>query len=259
MLATLIEGFEVRTVYAGELGRGAYLGRPDARAPRLVADEAEVTAELAGATVVDGRDWAGAMDAVHELGLGLVRLVAAARAGAPRAVVRLAVGNDFLLQVAKLRALRALWARVAELGAAPELVVWVEPSAHGWTVYDPWVNLLRNTAGCFAAIVGGADWVGPRAFDAALGEPDAQARRLAENTFHLLVHEGHVASPGDPAAGSWAIEAWTSELAARAWGVMQDLERHGSAGGDDASVASIAASIGASARRPARRAYRQAP
>lgn len=226
-MVALVEGFEVQAVHAGRLGEGQVLGRPDGVGPRLVVDAEDVAGELAGAAVIDGRGWAGAMDAVSELGLALARAVDAARGGARAVVLRLAVGNDFLLQIGKLRAARALWSRVGELGDAPPLTLWVEPSAHGYTVYDPWVNLLRGTAGVFAAIVGGADWVSPRPWDAALGAPDAHARRLAENTFHLLVHEGHLAVPRDAAAGSWALEAMTSEVAARAWTAAQRIEAEG--------------------------------
>lgn len=216
-MVALLEGFEVQTVHAGELGLGHALG--PARDVRVVADGVDAD--------VDARGFAADMHAADELGLTLAHAVHAARAGAERLVVRVALGNDFLLQVAKLRALRLCWARVGELAAVPELIVWAEPSAYTWTVYDPWVNLLRNTAGCFAAVVGGADWIAPRAFDAALGAPEPSSVRLAENTVHVLVHEGQLAWPGDPAAGSWALESWTAALAERAWAVLQQVEAVG--------------------------------
>ena len=85
---------------------------------------------------------------------------------------------------------------------------------------DPWVNMLRTTLACFAAGVGGADAVTVQPFDAALGLPDAFARRIARNTQALLVEEAHLARVIDPAGGSWYVEPLTDELAPRGLGVL---------------------------------------
>jgi len=224
---------EVQTVHAGELGAGRAL--PRAGDVRLVRFDEAIAADVDARPLV-----ARGLAPESELGVALAGALACLRGGAGRVVVRLALGNDFLMQVAKLRALRLLWARLVELGAEAELVVWAEPSAFSWTAYDPWVNLLRNTTGCFAAIVGGADWVTPLPYDLALATPDALARRLAENTVHVLLHEGQLGWPADPAAGSWAIEAWTEALAAAAWEVVRHLEEAGP-GFDVASLSHAAA------------------
>ncbi|MCC6620281.1 MAG: hypothetical protein IT385_03450 [Deltaproteobacteria bacterium] len=215
----------VQAVHRGELGAPPLPGVTAAGRTTLVHDAAEVVGERA---LVDARAFAAALDPADEVGLTLAHAVQALRDGAPGIVVRVALGTDLLMQIAKLRALRATWARVRELtGVDAPMIVWAGPDAATWTVYDPWVNLLRNTAGTFAALVGGADHVTPIPWDAALGEPDAHARRLADNTFRVLVDEAHLGLTADPAAGSWAIEAWSADLAAAAWATLTRVEAAG--------------------------------
>ena len=85
------------------------------------------------------------------------------------------------------------------------------------TRYDPWVNMLRTTVAAFAAGAGGADAITVLPFDSALGQSDDFARRIARNTSPLLMEESHVAKVSDPAAGSYAVEQLTDELARAAW------------------------------------------
>jgi methylmalonyl-CoA mutase len=89
------------------------------------------------------------------------------------------------------------------------------------------VNMLRTTLACFAAGVGGADAVTVRPFDAAIGLPDAFARRIARNTQSILLEESRVAGVIDPAGGSWYVERHTDELAKAGWAVFQEVERAG--------------------------------
>lgn len=145
----------------------------------------------------------------------------------PHMALRMAVGTDLLLEVAKLRAVQRLWARVrahlsvgagANAGASPPPTpVWVRSSWRASTQRDPWVNLLRGSVAGFAAVVGGASVIAVQPFTEALGEPDASARRWAINTQHILRGESHVGAVDDPAAGSWTFEALTDALARRAW------------------------------------------
>ncbi len=145
---------------------------------------------------------------------------------------RYAVTADQFLSIAKLRAARLLWARVAqecgaaEHGAQRQHAV---TSSAMMTARDPWVNMLRTTVACFAAGVGGADAVTVQPFDARLGLPDAFARRIARNTSALLVEESGVARVVDPAGGSWFAERLTADLAAKAWEWFQEIERAGGA------------------------------
>ncbi|MCM6772312.1 methylmalonyl-CoA mutase family protein [Nocardia sp. CDC159] len=148
---------------------------------------------------------------------------------------RFAATDDQFATIAKFRAARRLWARVAhelgapDLGNAPQHAV---TSAAMITQRDPWVNMLRTTLAAFGAGVGGADLVTVLPFDAALppGELEvsqAFSDRMARNTQLLLLEESHLGFVQDPAAGSWYVESLTDALAAAAWEFMRELERAG--------------------------------
>jgi methylmalonyl-CoA mutase len=141
----------------------------------------------------------------------------------------MAVDADEFVSVAKLRALRRLWARVEEAcGLAPKPIhIHVETAWRMMTRRDPWVNMLRATAATFAAGVGGADSIAVLPFTAALGLPDAFARRNARNTSLILRDESQLWRVTDPAAGAGGFEALTNELCAKAWALFQEIEREG--------------------------------
>ncbi|MFI6097363.1 methylmalonyl-CoA mutase family protein [Lentzea sp. NPDC051213] len=141
---------------------------------------------------------------------------------------RYAATADQFLTIAKLRAARRLWARVAEVSGAdvPQVQHAVTSSAM-MTRRDPWVNMLRTTVATLAAGLGGADSVTVQPFDAAIGVPDEFARRVARNTQNLLLEESHLGEVIDPAAGSWYVEKLTDDLATRAWAWFQEIERAG--------------------------------
>ncbi|KUN04800.1 methylmalonyl-CoA mutase [Streptomyces yokosukanensis] len=141
---------------------------------------------------------------------------------------RYAATADQFLTVAKLRAARRLWARVAEVCGAPGAQVQhAVTSPVMMTRRDPWVNMLRTTVATLAAGVGGADSVTVLPFDHALGLPDSFARRIARNTSTILIEESHLARVIDPAGGSWYVERLTEELAQAAWEFFRSIERDG--------------------------------
>lgn len=148
---------------------------------------------------------------------------------------RFAADDDQFMTIAKLRAARRLWARVAEVtgdGTAGAAVVHAVSSAPMMSQRDPWVNMLRTTLAAFAAGVGGADTVLVEPFDAAIpgGLPGAATsftRRMARNTQLLLLEESHLGRVLDPSAGSWFVEDLTAQLAEQAWVHFQDLESRG--------------------------------
>ncbi|MVO88335.1 methylmalonyl-CoA mutase [Streptomyces sp. p1417] len=151
---------------------------------------------------------------------------------------RYAATADQFLTIAKLRAARRLWARVAEAsgdadaGAQRQHVV---TSPVMMARRDPWVNMLRTTVACLGAGVAGADAVTVLPFDHSLGLPDAFARRIARNTSTILLEESHLARVIDPAGGSWYVERLTDELAHKAWEFFQQIE---GAGGQAAALRS---------------------
>ncbi|WP_327673165.1 MULTISPECIES: methylmalonyl-CoA mutase family protein [unclassified Streptomyces] len=151
---------------------------------------------------------------------------------------RYAASADQFLTIAKFRAARRLWARVAEAcgatasGAQPQHAV---TSPVMMSRRDPWVNMLRTTVASLAAGAGGADSVTVLPFDHALGLPDAFARRIARNTSTILIEESHLARVVDPAGGSWYVERLTDELAHAGWEFFQEIEK---AGGQAAALRS---------------------
>ncbi|GAB1815823.1 methylmalonyl-CoA mutase small subunit [Mycobacterium sp. MUNTM1] len=148
---------------------------------------------------------------------------------------RFAADDDQFMTIAKFRAARNLWARVAEVVGDPDAgaaVIHAETSLPMMTQRDPWVNMLRCTLAAFGAGVGGADSLLVFPFDVAIegGFPDIAtsfARRIARNTQLLLLEESHVGRVLDPAGGSWFVEDLTRRLAERAWEQFQAIEKHG--------------------------------
>jgi methylmalonyl-CoA mutase len=229
---------------ADPIGTRARTGAP--AEPDLLAElvEAGRTAPRLRIATVDGTVYhdGGASD-VQELAMATAVGVAYLRAltGSGRSVdealaaieFRLAVTDDQFAAIAKLRAARRLWSRVAELSGASAgrrgQRQHAVTSAAMLTRRDPWVNLLRTTIAGFAAAVGGADAITVLPFDHAIGRPDEFARRLARNTQTILHDESALGRVLDPAGGAWYVESLTSALAERAWDAFTAIERAGGA------------------------------
>jgi methylmalonyl-CoA mutase len=138
------------------------------------------------------------------------------------------VGADYQIEMSKLRAARRMWSRVATaFGASGVMKLQAVSSRRMLTRRDPWVNILRNTAACFAAGVGGADIVTIRNFTDAMGLPGKLARRLARNTQIIAQEESSLGRVIDPPGGAWAIERLGEDLASAAWELFQQIEREG--------------------------------
>ena len=138
---------------------------------------------------------------------------------------------DQFLGICKLRAARKMWARVAEACGATEPSRAMRLNAvTAWRMMskrDPWVNMLRTTVACFAAVAGGADSITVQPFDAAIGLSDELGRRIARNTQVILAEESNLAKVVDPAGGSWYVESRTDKLAEVAWAEFQAIEKAG--------------------------------
>ena len=143
--------------------------------------------------------------------------------------VQFALGSDFFMEIAKLRAARIVFARMAEVYGAPDttLEIFCETSPLTKTVYDPYVNLLRATTEAFSAVVGGADAISVSPLDQAGGGKDDTARRVARNIQVLLREEFGLTQPVDPAGGSYYVETLTRQLAEKAWAYFQKIEEKG--------------------------------
>jgi methylmalonyl-CoA mutase len=142
-----------------------------------------------------------------------------------------AADANLFLSIAKLRAARRLWGRVAEACGQPRAVrhmrLHATTSARMLSRRDPWVNILRGTVAALAASVAGVDSLTVLPFTAAIGLPDVHARRIARNTQLVLQQESSLSRVIDPAGGSWAIENVTEDLAREAWRLFQEIEREG--------------------------------
>jgi methylmalonyl-CoA mutase len=145
--------------------------------------------------------------------------------------LRLAATDEQFSTIAKFRAVRRLWTRLAELCGVtdPHTSVHAVTSRPMTSAYDVHVNLLRSTVAAFGAGVGGADAVTVVPFDEPTGEISDLGRRLARNISALLVQESHVAAVADPAGGAYAVERLTDDLCQVAWAELARIETDGEA------------------------------
>jgi methylmalonyl-CoA mutase len=188
----------------------------------------------------DGRVFhnAGATEA-QELGIMLASAVSYLRMfekarqplvyAAPHIGFALSVDQDQFLSMAKVRALRRLWARVQEACSIPGSTanLHAETSYRMMTAADPETNILRAAIACFAAAAGGADSISVLPHTIAHGLPAGFARRVARNAQLIMAEESHIDHVADPASGSGAVEALTGDLCAAAWEEFQRIEAEG--------------------------------
>ncbi|WP_395943130.1 methylmalonyl-CoA mutase family protein [Brevundimonas sp.] len=143
-------------------------------------------------------------------------------------VVGLSVDAEYFDSLAKVRAMRLIWASLTRaFGVEVPAVIEARSSRRMLSARDPWPNLLRLTAAGFAGAVGGADVVVLDGFTRAAGVPDAFARRQARNTQLVLMEEANLGRVDDPAAGSWYLDARTRDLAEAGWAEFQMIEAEG--------------------------------
>lgn len=141
------------------------------------------------------------------------------------------MGANFFLQIAKLRALRPLWAQIVEAFGgskdAQRMHIHARPALFFKTVYDPYVNMLRNTTEIFSGVVGGVDSFESSPFDEPIRKGDEFSRRIARNVQIILQEEFGLLQPIDPAGGSWAVETLTKQMKEKVWAEFQAIEGKG--------------------------------
>lgn len=147
----------------------------------------------------------------------------------PRVRLILAVGSDYFMELAKIRAARWLWSRVAEAYGVTNAPVHVHVVTSRWnkTAYDAHSNMLRVTSESFAAVVAGADSLHIGPYDEISGNSTEFSRRIARNLHTILREECGLDRVIDPAGGSFYIEWLTDQVAARSWAIFQDIENAG--------------------------------
>ncbi len=143
-----------------------------------------------------------------------------------------AIGMNFFMEVAKLRAARVLWHRVmTELGAKDErskmLRTHCQTSGVSLTEQDPYNNVIRTTVEAMAAMLGGTQSLHTNALDEAIALPTDFSARIARNTQIILQEETGMTKVVDPLGGSYYIEALTQELVDKAWEIIERVEAEG--------------------------------
>ena len=146
--------------------------------------------------------------------------------------VHVAIMPSYFLEIAKLRALRRLWATLLHgfgLPAALNAGLRIHAATSSWTqtTLDPHTNLLRHTTEAMSAVLGGADSLSVAPFDSLFAEANDFSARLARNLSVLLREEASLGLVQDPAAGSYYLETLTDQLAQEAWGLFQRIEAAG--------------------------------
>ncbi|NLW18095.1 MAG: methylmalonyl-CoA mutase [Candidatus Cloacimonetes bacterium] len=151
---------------------------------------------------------------------------------APLFQARLALGSNFFMEIAKIRAFRMLWNEALKAfgaeGDARKIWIHGKTGSFNKSRYDLYVNLLRTSTEGFSAVIGGVDSLEIDRFDAVVN-PQAEefAKRLARNQQLILGEEAHFSKVADPAGGCYYIENLTAQLAAQAWKLMQEIEAEG--------------------------------
>lgn len=143
-----------------------------------------------------------------------------------------AIGMNFYLEVAKLRAARLLWWRMMkEFNPKNQksLMLRTHCQTSGWslTEQDPYNNVVRTTVEAMAAIFGGTQSLHTNSFDEAIALPSATSSRIARNTQLILQEETHISNVIDPWAGSYLMESLTQEMADKAWEIIQEVDALG--------------------------------
>jgi methylmalonyl-CoA mutase len=173
-------------------------------------------------TLADGRDY---VRAALRKGLDV-------DAFAGRLSFFFAIGMNFFMEVAKLRAARLLWSRImGEFSPKkPEsymLRTHCQTSGVSLQEQDPYNNVVRTAYEALAAVLGGTQSLHTNSFDEAIALPTEFSARIARNTQLILQHETGVTRVIDPLAGSYYVESLTAELAQKAWALIGDIEAMG--------------------------------
>ncbi len=151
---------------------------------------------------------------------------------APSLRFRLAIGSNYFLEIAKLRAIKMLWATIVAQyhptkKESSEMFIHAESSAWNKSVYDPYTNLLRTTTEAMSAAIGGVDSMSLATFDSTYKKPDEISLRLARNQQIVLKHESYFNKVVDPSAGSYYIENLTDSIAQAVWKLFVSIEEKG--------------------------------
>ena len=144
----------------------------------------------------------------------------------------LGIGNNYFMEIAKLRAARLLWAKIveaygAECKCAAKMIVHSKTNSYNKTIYDPYVNILRTQIEAMSAVLGGAHSITVLPFNAVYEDTTEFSERIARNQQLLLKEESHFNKIVDPSAGSYYIESLTDLLAEHTWKLFLEIQEKG--------------------------------
>jgi len=151
---------------------------------------------------------------------------------APRLSFFFAIGTDFFMEIAKLRAARTLWSKIMkDFGAKKEesliLRTHCQTSGVSLTEKDPYNNIIRTSYEALSAVLGGTQSLHTNSFDEAIALPTDSSARIARNTQLILQNETGITKTIDPLAGSYFVEKLTDDIAQKAWNLIQEVESLG--------------------------------
>jgi len=151
---------------------------------------------------------------------------------APRLSFFWAIGMNFYLEIAKMRAARLLWCRIMkQFGATnpKSLMLRTHCQTSGWslTEQDPYNNVVRTTIEAMAAVFGGTQSLHTNSLDEAIALPTEFSSRIARNTQLIIQEETHITSVVDPWAGSYMMEKLTQDMADKAWSIIEEVNAQG--------------------------------
>ncbi|HEV8688727.1 MAG TPA: methylmalonyl-CoA mutase [Ideonella sp.] len=143
-----------------------------------------------------------------------------------------AIGMNFYLEIAKMRAARLLWTRIMKGFNAKNpksLMLRTHCQTSGWslTEQDPYNNVVRTAIEAMAAVFGGTQSLHTNSFDEAIALPTEFSSRIARNTQLIIQEETHITNVVDPWAGSYLMESLTQEMADKAWAIIEEVEAMG--------------------------------
>ncbi|MEZ5757996.1 MAG: methylmalonyl-CoA mutase [Emcibacteraceae bacterium] len=151
---------------------------------------------------------------------------------APRLSFFFAIGMNFFMEVAKLRAARTIWAQIMENFGAKDpksmmLRTHCQTSGASLTEKDPYNNVIRTTIEAMAAMLGGTQSLHTNSFDEAMALPTDASARIARNTQIILQEETNMTNVVDPLGGSYYVESLTDQLVQEAWKIITEIEEMG--------------------------------
>ncbi len=143
-----------------------------------------------------------------------------------------AIGMNFYLEIAKMRAARLLWCRIMkgfDAKSPKSLMLRTHCQTSGWslTEQDPYNNIVRTTIEGMAAVFGGTQSLHTNSFDEAIALPTEFSSRIARNTQLIIQEETHIGAVVDPWAGSYMMEKLTQDMADAAWAIIEEVEAMG--------------------------------